>query len=69
MAINIPEFITKIIMLMCTYYLTLEYVFACEVKTWIGGITILICVILITVLYMIFRANKIKKCFSCGKIS
>ena len=66
---NIPEFIAKIIILIATYYITLEYVFTCEVQTWIGGLTVIVCFIVVTVLYMVFRAGNIKACHACGRAS
>jgi uncharacterized membrane protein len=64
--INIAEFVAKIIILIATYYITLEYVFTCEIQTWVGSLTLIICFIAITVLYMVFRANKLRPCRSCG---
>lgn len=64
---NIPEFIAKIIILVATYYITLEYVVVCEVQTWIGCLVVLFSFIAVTVLYMIFRAGNVKICKACGK--
>ena len=64
--INIPEFIAKIVILVSTYYLTLEYVFTCEVQTWIGGGIVMACFVCVTVLYMVFKAHKITSCRQCG---
>ena len=63
---NIPEFIAKMIILVATYYVTLEYVFTCELQTWIGGIILIVAFVVITVLYMVFRAGKITSCRQCG---
>lgn len=63
---NIPEFVSKIVILIATYYITLEYVFTCEIQTWVGGLTVILCFVIVTVLYMVFRAGKIKTCRQCG---
>ena len=64
---NIPEFIAKMIILLSTYYITLEYVFTCEIQTWVGGTVIILSFIAITVLYMVFRAHKVKTCGHCNR--
>jgi hypothetical protein len=65
---NVLEFMMKLIIISATYYITLEYIFVCELQTWVGGSIFIAIIVLITILYMIFRAGKISRCNNCTQL-
>jgi protein-S-isoprenylcysteine O-methyltransferase Ste14 len=62
---NTPEFILKLVTLVGVYFMTLEYIFACEIETWLGCCLLFIGVGLVTIIYIFFRAGKVSRCQKC----
>lgn len=56
------EFLVRIIIFAASLYLTLEYVFVCEVNTKIGMSVLILTFLLIILLFYIFGNKKQKIC-------
>lgn len=59
------ELILRIIIFALALYYLLEFVYMCNVSNWIGFSLLITILIVVCILYIVFRGQNIKRCGRC----
>lgn len=62
---HIVEFILRTLLFFISFWIFMEYIYVCRIKTWIGVVTIVAVVVVVLLIYILAKGKFLQKCKCC----